>query len=89
MLEKVNESILKRQKEIIREGQDQQLESKDRQKKKKKSRRDNIPESNEDRVTYIDASANNMDENALGETWGPGDHKKYKRHKKRSERKNK
>ena len=89
MLEKVNENILKRQKEIMQEGQDQQLERKDRRKKKHKSRRDDIPESNEDLVTYIDASANNMDENALGETWGPGDHKKYKKHKKRRDRKNK
>ena len=89
MLEKVNENILKRQKEIMQEGQDQQADSKKPHKKKHKSRRDDIPESNEDLVPYIDALANNMDENALGETWGPGDHKKYKKHRKRRDRKNK
>ena len=74
----------------MQDGKDQQLEGKDPPKKKKhKSRREDKPTSNEDRVTYIDASGNNMDENALGETWGPGDHKKYKKHKKRRDRKNK
>ena len=38
-------------------------------------------------MTFIDASENNLgDGNALEETWGTGDHNKYKKYKKKRDK---